>query len=96
MIGNDAPEGGRDADGAELGGVRLIFVETEKVSVDKVRTDGWMQVSVVNALEEVADGFVDGGSVAVGNAYEDIKGVAGEAVGFATLLSLNGADDVPR
>ena len=95
MIGDDASEGGGNSYRAELGWVRDILVEAEEVGVGEERDDPAVDVTIVDALEEETDGFVDVGIFFVNEANEDIERVHEKATRSTLVLLTDGGDDIP-
>ena len=96
MIGDDAPVDSGHSNGSELGGIRSVLVETEKVRVGEVWLHVCISTPIENSSEEESQPFVDGEVVLIGQVDEDVEGVHKEAVCFAPVLLEDGCDDVPR
>ena len=73
MVGNDATEGRRDANWAEICGIGFIFVKVEQVYVGEVGLYTRVNLTIVDMLEEEWDSFVDIHLIAIDESYEDIQ-----------------------
>ena len=60
MAGDDATQGCWDANGSDLVGVSLVFVEAEEVCVVEVGLHAGMYIAIEDVLKEMTDGFVVG------------------------------------